>query len=118
MRRPNTEARYRRVAFTLVELLMVIVIVGILIGLLVPAIAAAVRTARDAAVTAEIQGLVQALTEFKSKYGDYPPSRVVIAENGDYTTANLGGLAALGPRSLSALRRFWPRMAVSTTSAG
>ena len=42
------------------------------------------RTARNAAVSAEINQLAQALANFKSKYGDYPPSRVFLAENGNY----------------------------------
>jgi general secretion pathway protein G len=119
MRRPNTPKR--RVAFTLVELLVVIVILGVLIGLLLPAIQAAVRTAREAAISAEIQTLVQALADFKNQYGEYPPSRVVLVESGDYRIANLGGagtpLAALQPRSLAALRKYWPRMTISTTTA-
>ena len=54
-------------------------------ALLLPAINGAIRTAKKAAVSAEINQLAQALASFKSKYGDYPPSRVYLAENGDYS---------------------------------
>jgi prepilin-type N-terminal cleavage/methylation domain-containing protein len=116
MRRPRT--RNRPTGFTLVELLVVIVILGLLIGLLLPAIMGAVRKAREAAVTAEINVLAQALADFKGKYGEYPPSRIVVAEDGDYTTGTGGNLsgapALLVPRSLAAFRRYWPRMRFKT----
>ncbi len=54
--------------------------------MLLPAINAAIRTAKNAAVSAEINQLAQALESFKSKYGDYPPSRVLLVENGNYTS--------------------------------
>ncbi len=65
----------RRRGFTMIELLMVIIIIGILMALLLPAIQSAMRTARNAAVSSEINQLAQALENFKSRYGDYPPSR-------------------------------------------
>jgi general secretion pathway protein G len=77
----------------------------------------AVRTARSAAVMAEIQGLSQGLAAFQTKYGSYPPSRLVLAEDGDYSNANLSkypGAAALAPRTLREFRRLWPRMVLST----
>ena len=73
-----------RGGFTLVELLIVIIVLAILVGLLLPVIAGAVRTARNAAVQAEINQLAQALANFKATYGDYPPSRVLLVENGNY----------------------------------
>jgi general secretion pathway protein G len=119
--------------FTLIELLVVIVILAVLIALLLPAINAAVRTARNAAVSAEINQLAQALESFKAKYGDYPPSRFLAVENGNYSaylgdTTKLNGgtltdptspgagditLGLLAQRSVAALRKLFPR--VSTT---
>lgn len=117
--------------FTLVELLIVIVIIGLLVALLVPAITGAVRRAKDAAVTSEIQELAQALADFKSRYGDYPPSRVLLSESCNYAQYFSGGSTALPTttgvitdintqqlvqRSLVALRKFFPRVNFSTTS--
>ena len=82
-RRPG-EGRGPR-GFTMVELLAVILILAVLIALLLPALNGAVKTARNAAVGAEINQLAQALASFKAQYGDYPPSRIYLAENGDYT---------------------------------
>ena len=69
----------------MIELLMVIIIIAILIALLLPAINSAMKTARKAAVSSEIAQLAQALANFKAKYGDYPPSRFLAVENGNYS---------------------------------
>ncbi len=95
MDRPRPRRPLR--GFTLVELLIVIVIVGILIALLVPAIAGAVRTAKNAQVTGEITALAQALEAFKSQYGQYPPSRILLSEDGTYTVPNNGFYGTLQP---------------------
>jgi len=85
-------ARSRKPGFTLVELLIVIVIIGVLAGLLVPAIWSAVRRANDARVAADIQVLAQGLESFKAKFGSYPPSRVILVEDGGYRDINVGSL--------------------------
>jgi general secretion pathway protein G len=139
----DTPARsLARRGFTLIELLMVIVIISLLVGLLLPAIIGAVNAAKRAAVSAEINQLAQALANFKSKYGDYPPSRFLAIETGDYTTAlgnalplnTLGTLpgsgqvdpyspgdgditvSQLAQRSVAAIRKFWPRVSTTTGS--
>jgi len=112
-----------RGGFTLIEILMVVVIISILLALLLPAINSAMRTARNAAVSAEISQIATAVENFRSKYGDYPPSRVYLAENGDYTSPAQTAIAPgdityyqLAQRSLIALRKFFPRVAFSTTT--
>ncbi len=118
-RRPGEGRRPR--GFTLVELLTVMLILAILIALLLPAINSALRTAKNAAVGSEINQLAQALNAFKSKYGDYPPSRIYLSEDGNLTPAQggaqIGGTgsgdityAQLGQRSLAAMRKFFPRV--------
>jgi len=127
-----------RGGFTLVELLVVIVILAVLIGLLLPAINGALRTARKAAVSSEINQLASALASFKSKYGDYPPSRFLAVENGHYETylgdstnlqtgtlhdptspgTNDISVGQLAQRSVSAIRKFWPRVSTTGTPQG
>lgn len=130
-RRPG-EGRGPR-GFTMVELLVVILILAILIALLLPAINAALRTAKNAAVGGEINQLAQALASFKAKYGDYPPSRILLVENGDYSqfmgnapltsqfdTTGTGDIntGQLALRSVAALRKFFPRVTLNTTTGG
>ncbi len=120
-RRPG-EGRGPR-GFTLVELLVVIVILAVLIALLLPTINAAMRSAKNSAVSAEVSQMAQALAQFKSQYGVYPPSRIILSESGDYSvttiTSSLGlsipAASWLSQRSVSYLRRIWPRMTLSTS---
>ncbi len=115
----RTRARHSaRPGFTLVELLVVILILAILIALLVPAISGAVKAARDAQVNAEIANLNTALASFKSQFGDYPPSRILLSEDNvasrptDGSVLDIGDIsyAALRSRSLKYLRKFFPRV--------
>ncbi|MGZ3392710.1 MAG: prepilin-type N-terminal cleavage/methylation domain-containing protein, partial [Isosphaeraceae bacterium] len=119
-RRPG-EGRGPR-GFTLVELLVVLLILAVLIALLLPALSGAVKTARNAAVGAEINQLAQALASFKAQYGDYPPSRIYLAENGDFGSAPPTAIAPgdityaqLAQRSVSALRKLFPRVVLNTS---
>ncbi len=84
------------------------------------------RKANESAVSAEINQFAQALADFKSKYGDYPPSRVYLSEYGNYsgiaTTTMVTSLSTsdisvgqLIQRSLVTLRKFFPRAVFSTT---
>ncbi len=112
-RRTTDDGRRTRSGFTLVELLVVILVLAILIALLLPAINAALRTARNAAVSAEINQLATALAQFKSKYGDYPPSRVYLAENGDYSVVTAGS----GSPSISTIDPTSPGGGTTSRSA-
>ncbi len=90
----NRTTGRNRPGFTLIELLVVVLIIGILIALLLPAINGAVQSARNAAVSAEIVQLATALEDFKSKYGEYPPSRIILNEDGHYNTSSSTTLLA------------------------
>ncbi len=69
--RANRQARPS--AFTLVEMLVVVVIIAILAGLLLPAVNRARGAARTAQIAIEIKNLEAAFEAYKLKYGDYPP---------------------------------------------
>ena len=65
MRRKNRER-----AFTLVELLLVIVIIAILAGLLLPALTAAVENAQSLECRSNLKGIAQAVLRYASENGN------------------------------------------------
>ena len=62
-----------RNAFTLVELMIVIVIIAILAGLITVGTRIAIRKAKDATVTLALEQLSMALDRYKNEIGEYPP---------------------------------------------
>ncbi|MEM9167944.1 MAG: prepilin-type N-terminal cleavage/methylation domain-containing protein [Planctomycetota bacterium] len=70
MRRHNsTIAR----AFTLVEILIVVVILGILAAMVVPSFANAVEPSQQAAFATNIRGFAQSVELYRVREGDFPP---------------------------------------------
>jgi hypothetical protein len=88
----------------------------------------AVRTAKVGQVTGEINSMAQALADFRTKTGAYPPSRILLSERGTYTIdattqAYATGIAditdgQLAQRSVTWLRRIWPRAAFTVGTTG
>ena len=64
--------RHARNAFTLIELLLVMVIIGVLAAIVVPKFVSRGDDARIAAAKAEISGLTTALDTFEVDNGRYP----------------------------------------------
>ena len=69
-RRIHGEAR---TAFTLVELLAVILIVGMLTAILTPVVMQSLTKARNTAIKAEIDMLHMAIMNYKNEHGSFPP---------------------------------------------
>lgn len=67
--------RARRRGFTLVEMLVVIGIIAILAGIAVPAISAVRTRSQVSATEAFFDQLGLAIEQYKTEFGDYPPSR-------------------------------------------
>ncbi|MBN2022997.1 MAG: type II secretion system protein [Pirellulales bacterium] len=91
---------WARPAFTLVELLTVVVIIGILVGLITAAAVPAIRKAREATILNEIRQVEMALGEYKEQFGDYPP---------DFAYVNLAANGAAQNEILRHLTKAFPR---------
>ena len=125
-RNPADSPRRTPSGFTLIELLVVILIIGILLALLIPAVAAAVKAAKNAQVGAEISNITTALADFKNKYGEYPPSRIILHNSGDYNPTNATQLFGAGDitvgdlnqRTARAMKKFFPRAGAFFNTSG
>lgn len=101
----QTPTPSNRAAFTLLELMVVVVIIAILIALTVPAIQGVMQNARNAEVTAEITRIETAISSFKAEYNIEPWSTILLTEDPDDT--------AWPTESRTALRRIFPQFTFS-----
>ena len=99
-----------RQAFTLIELMIVIVVIATLMGLLLPAVQSAYRRVKIAQVVTEIKGLESAIAQFKAVYGIEPPSRIRLYElgTGGVSWASDPGNEPERARSIAIMNRFCP----------
>ena len=102
-----------RGAFTLIELVVVILIIGILMAFIFPAITRAITAARNASVVSEIKSLEAAISAFEQEYGVEPPSRIVLFEDAaGWLPGNLSSFTAGQQQQIresrAILTRMWP----------
>jgi prepilin-type N-terminal cleavage/methylation domain-containing protein len=102
-----------RLAFTLIELLIVIAIIGILAGLVLNAVFNSIRQARVVAVVQDIKNLEKGIADFKLRHGVDIPSSIMLCEQstgGDDTWSDTSGPNAVGiRRSRAIIQRIWPQ---------
>ncbi|MCA1808177.1 MAG: prepilin-type N-terminal cleavage/methylation domain-containing protein [Kiritimatiellia bacterium] len=89
-------------AFTLVELLVVLVIITVLVGITIPIVSHISARARQAQYEAMMAKIHNALEEYRAKFGEYPitPTYEYKDTNGNWATTN---------NNLSDWRRHYPR---------
>ncbi len=100
-----------RRAFTLVELITVVIIIAVLLGILLPSIAMVRAKAKETAEKAQLNAISMALEAFKQDYGDYPPSAV------SYQTSSSTSPNYCGAQELAEALLGWDLMGFNTSSA-
>jgi type II secretory pathway pseudopilin PulG len=109
--RHNCRDRQDRLAFTLVELLVVMTIIIVLIGLSLSGVQRIRSKAREIKVRSDISQLQSAIAAFKSnKQVSYIPSRIILREDGRYGDNANPALRQLELASEAYLKKVWPRM--------
>jgi general secretion pathway protein G len=99
--KPNPKHRSPRTAFTLVEIMVVVVIIGILAAILVPVLGGISRRAKEAAVKIEITSFESAISDFRTRFGHEPPSHIDLYEQSAQRNGN--------PESKGKISRLWNR---------
>jgi len=119
-----------RKGFTLIELLVVITIIGILMALTLGVISKVYAYLDETKVVAEVNRLAQGCEQFKSTFGRYPPSRIILCENtATYSSIISGAIAppvasgltpaqfqALGAYSVEYLSAIFPGISLAGAS--
>ena len=105
----RTRPSCRRSAFTLVELMVVILIISILSALLTVAVSKGITVAKRTRNMTELRQLAAAIDAFKADYKvDYIPSTLVLfSKQSDYTNSSSFQPAT---DSYAYLLRLWPRL--------
>jgi prepilin-type N-terminal cleavage/methylation domain-containing protein len=102
----RSSLRTHRSAFTLVELMVVILIISILSALLTVAVTKGIGAAKRTRNMVDIRQLANAIDAFKAFYKvEYIPSSIHLSETGNY---NIG--VPSDAESLAYLQRLWPRL--------
>lgn len=101
-----------RAAFTLMELLVVISIIGILVAIMVPTVFYYIDKGTETKAASELGQLATSVTNFKTKFGCFPPSKIKLCANrADY------GTGSLDVESLYWIDKMWPRIGNFTNIA-
>ncbi len=110
---------HRRSAFTLVELLIVIMILAILMSLLLPAINGVRRRARVAQVKSEISTLESAIASFKAEFGIEPPGSIRLYYTAaGWNTPATGTAEMIRVKSRAYIRQLWPQFDFNAAVVG
>jgi prepilin-type N-terminal cleavage/methylation domain-containing protein len=84
----------RTFAFTLIELLAVIVVISLLTGIVISGISAVRQRSNAARARVELAALANALEDYKRHYGDYPQ----LGEFGHAAITPISNITAPGTR--------------------
>lgn len=96
-----------RAAFSMIELVVVVLIISILASMILVGVRGAIKAVNVTSVVNEFKGLEKSLQDFKSKFGTYPPSGIMLYEASAGWTGSAPSAAAVS-RSRALIRQMWP----------
>src|SRR5258708_7465403 len=119
MNLPNQKTRERQ-AFTLIEVMVVLVIVALLVALLAAAVYKGLAAGKRTKNRVEISQLETAMAQFYQRYGVYPPSRLMLCEQLGYyhtipTSLSSPYLSPLAADSVAFLTKIFPNLDTSAS---
>lgn len=88
-----------RKAFTLVEILIVVVILGILAAIVVPQFTSATEEARTGNLESQVKTIDSALELYRARTGSYPGGPTAVPDSAVFTTLNEEGYLKSIPRN-------------------
>jgi general secretion pathway protein G len=113
----------RRLGFSLIELMVVIIIIAVLMALLLPALSRSIRYAQQVSTQTEIRQLDAALQSFEAKFGvPYVPSQIKLCKfYADYLNNTAGTsfgspLTQLDSDSIYYMTKLFPKLRTTYTS--
>src|SRR5262245_35106593 len=107
--RAATKPDIRRGGFTLVELLVVIAIIAVIMGLLLAAVMRVLLVPVETQNRRDVDMLGEKVEEFKTKYGVYPPSAILLSNDPTVYATD-----PWGPASVKYLNQIWHKIDFST----
>src|SRR5579863_3412780 len=93
----------RRVGFTLIELMVVILIIGILVSLLLPAVQQAREAARKAQCSSNLRQIGLALMSYEGVNKSFPPGQVNVLYSSRSSFGPVGYRWTWGPEAQTSL---------------
>ncbi len=96
---------FQQNGFTLIELVVVMAIIVVLVGLVLAGIMKVMAIPDREQTRHEISLFEESLSKFKTEFGVYPPSKILLSNDPNQYTTH-----PLGPTSVTYITKIWPKL--------